>query len=126
MKLEEGMYVRTKDGYIFKIKELLEKGKYNDSDNKIVQRFKIDGMYQKNEDYIETDYMYSDWIKKSNYNIIDLIEVGDYVNGELVEYIEVDSYKDYVINIDYWCKKKDIKSIVTKEQFESVSYKVGD
>lgn len=47
MKLEEGMYVRTKDGYIFKIKELLEKGKYKDSDNKIVQRFKIDGMYQK-------------------------------------------------------------------------------
>ena len=96
-KLEVGMYVRTEDDYIFKIKEILEKGKYNDSDNKIVQRFRIDGMYQKNEDYIETDYMYSDWIKKASNNVIDLIKPKDIIlgkDGKLYQCWKV--YKDYV------------------------------
>ena len=122
MKLEVGMYVRTDDGYIFQIKELLEKGKYNDSDNKIVQRFRIDGMYQKNEDYIETDYMYSDWIKKASHNIIDLIDVGDIVITPLGEIIQpyggnIDELKDY-----WKITNNPIKSIVTKEQFESIKY----
>ena len=124
MKLEVGMYVRTDDGYIFQIKELLEKGKYNDSDNKIVQRFRIDGMYQKNEDYIETDYMYSDWIKKASHNIIDLIDVGDIVITPLGEIIQpyggnIDELKDY-----WKITNNPIKSIVTKEQFESIKYEV--
>ncbi len=63
-------------------------------------------------------------IIKSSPNIIDLIEVGDYVNGERViniikkyKYLEV---SDEEIVID----EKDIKSIVTKEQFESMMYKL--
>ena len=65
------------------------------------------------------------YIIKSSPNIIDLIEVGDYVNGEKViniikkhKYLEV---SDEEITID----EKDIKSIVTKEQFESMKYKVN-
>jgi hypothetical protein len=103
MELEVGMYVRTKDGII---------GKYIQPD---LGRPYITNGISFNEG--------ANYGKCSN-NIIDLIEVGDYVNGELVEYIEVDSYKDYVINSGYWCKQKDIKSIVTKEQFESLEYKL--
>ena len=103
MKLEEGMYVRTKHG-ISKIGE----------DRRIEY-----GIFHPVVDILKEEVFI-----KVSHNIIDLIEVGDYVNGELVEYIEVDSYKDYVINSGYWCKQENIKSIVTKEQFESMSYKV--
>ena len=134
MELEVGMYVRTDDGYIFKIKEILEKDKYNDSDNKIVQRFRIDRMYQKNDDYIETDYMYSDWIIKASHNIIDLIEIGDYVNGRKVvgwcpnKIIINEPTLDFnaIMIENTYLEVDDIKSIVTKEVFENVSYKVGD
>lgn len=101
MKLEVGMYARTLNGIV-----------------------KIDKIQNDVMKDIKGCLHYGDFIKASH-NIIDLIEVGDYVNGELVEYIEVDSYKDYVINSGYWCKQKDIKSIVTKEQFESISYEVS-
>ena len=57
-------------------------------------------------------------------SIIDVIEVGDYVNGYDVEYVD---YKDkMVICYGATLDEEDIKSIVTKEQFESMEYKVGD
>lgn len=73
---------------------------------------------------------------KFSHNIIDLIEVGDYVNGfrvdEIGEYHSIKTYKvetyakvncSKLLNCLY---EEDIKSIVTHEQFESMSYKVGD
>jgi hypothetical protein len=67
---------------------------------------------------------------KSSPNIIDLIEVGDYVNGKLVEDIfDKTNYADKSIKLkgsgDYWYNEH-IKSIVTKEQFESMEYKVKE
>ena len=59
----------------------------------------------------------------SSPNIIDLIEVGDYVNGYKV------TSKDQFLgfgNHDWYMTNDEIKSIVTKEQFESMEYKVGD
>lgn len=64
--------------------------------------------------------------------LIDLIEVGDYVNGhkvldiaqapEKVLYLNDISQKGALIPVcDY-----QIKSIVTKEQFKSMEYKVGE
>ena len=72
---------------------------------------------------------------KSSPNIIDLIEVGDYVNGHLVTkktkdgFIWLEAYsKDgtlhYVDFINEW--GDNIKSIVTKEQFSQIEYKVGE
>ena len=62
-------------------------------------------------------------ILKASHNIIDLIEVGDYVNGDLVKSIQIDSYKSFNLNNNGWdCDE--IKSIVTKEQFEAMQYKV--
>ena len=63
-------------------------------------------------------------------NLIDLIEVGDYVNGHRVidiakNQIRALYYED--INQKYALIpmiNKDIKSIVTKEQFEAIQYEI--
>ena len=76
-------------------------------------------------------------IKEASNNIIDLIEEGDYVNGCYVEEVT----KLYLGSGDYirgvetsepqsygWDKaipETWIKSIVTKEAFESISYRIG-
>lgn len=64
---------------------------------------------------------------------------GDYVNGSKIlgfenEYIkEDDKYVPFGIitencylDNNSWLTEKDIKSIVTKEQFESMKYEVGE
>ena len=90
------------------------------------------------EEYVDT-YKDTYNIKKASHNIIDLIEVGDYVNESRVVYFMIDEEKSIKQGIDEkigvvveekWettkYLTKDIKSIVTKEVFESMSYKVGD
>lgn len=63
---------------------------------------------------------------KSSPNIIDLIEEGDYVNGERVDEIDdkgiynYNSWDGWRVNIA--SGNEDIKSIVTHEQFESMQY----
>lgn len=69
-------------------------------------------------------------VKEPSFNIIDLIEVGDYVNGKLVEDVfEKTTYADKSIKLkgsgDYWYDIH-IKSILTKESFASMEYKVGE
>lgn len=131
MKLKEGMYVRTKitDNcncvYIRKITEI-------DNENVFRNQICID------EDVIdgwgdERIYIDDEDILKASHNIIDLIEVGDYVNGEEITRVipqdicgdEILDYQHIFVNnkeiLEY-----EIKSIVTKEMFESMSYKIGD
>lgn len=124
MKLEVGMYVRTDNGIIGKIYE------------------KIGNMFtykDSNRDYITYDLLHSE-ITKASYNIIDILEVGDYVNGLRVEknkYGELyTSYVYYGGDIGKQCEvyttwleelKEDmIYSIVTHEQMEQIAYKVGE
>ena len=126
MKLEVGMYVRTKRDGIGKIISL-NIGVEDDECCFIELSKRRTGIKEYN-------------ILKASHNIIDLIEVGDYVNGKLVsslplfknEFIfeePVNGFK-YIKGIagtpieDNKCNF--IKSIVTKEQFESMSYKVGE
>ena len=72
-------------------------------------------------------------IKSHSFNIIDLIEEGDYVNGNEIAleapnpdplcdpiYGYFDRYGELVGIIE----NEDIKSIVTKEQFKSAEYEV--
>ena len=70
------------------------------------------------------------YIIKSSPNIIDLIEVGDYVNGVEVIGFEYDNDNkkylqcglgDYVVCTYY---EEDFKTIVTKEQFKSMEYEI--
>ena len=69
-------------------------------------------------------------ITKHSFNLIDLIEVGDYVNGNIVTDKYLFAGEKPVIETernDTNCKclcEKDIKSILTHEQFEANCYKV--
>lgn len=64
-------------------------------------------------------------IKCHSPNIIDLIEVGDYVNGTRVERAgEILGFFDGVYF--FGLKRMCIDSIVTHEQFNSLKYVVGD
>ena len=74
---------------------------------------------------------YYDYSKlKHSKNIIDLIEVGDYVNGYYCRYItDINTGEEILCNFDLnemrWIPLEDIdvwESIVTKEQFSSVEY----
>ena len=62
-------------------------------------------------------------IINSSPNIIDLIEVGDYVNGCPVLYKE---NNEVVCGLLLRYKGENIQNVVTKEQFESMKYEVGE
>ena len=111
MEIKVNDYVRTKEGYICKILKLNEP-KYDD------------GYLDFND--IDSPIIYKPNVVKSSPNIIDLIEVGDYVNGRIVgDYIYLD--KLGLIGLTELEKEdeKFIKSIVTKEQFEQMKYKIN-
>lgn len=62
---------------------------------------------------------------KSSPNIIDLIEVGDYVNGVMVTEIKDGKpFKEDYNDPYYSYYFDDIYSIVTKEQFEAMKYEI--
>ena len=106
-----GDYVRI-DGYISKIEHI----RTSSSGRTYVQWKQPNGLLASGNINI---------IEKSSPRIIDLIEVGDYVNGYRVSYSGGfyqywdDMFDENTIETD-----KDIKSIVTKEQFEGMKYNV--
>jgi hypothetical protein len=121
-EIQVGEYVRTKSGKI---------GKVLDITNVTMQKRK---KYLIKWD-ISTAYYISLNIVKHSPNIIDLIEVGDYVNGLKVYDIEkaenMVTKKDCIaINMQNLGStilyEKSIKSIVTKEQFKSMEYEVEE
>lgn len=97
----------------------------------------------KNNRFVNEDgnvYFYNDMMCNSSPTIIDLIEENDFINGLRVEknkYGELyTSYVYYGGDIGKQCEvyttclkeyREDmIENIVTHEQFENISYKVGD
>lgn len=131
-EIKVGEYVRTKDGQIYKIEDGTEF--YEDSVNAGLGIIpEVEGIWVDKEHFTYVDKR--DIVKHSS-NIIDLIQCGDYVNGEKVEKIAEPSLaNDY--NRLIYCNEceglyklilfnKDIKEIVTKEMMESISYKVKE
>lgn len=131
MKLEVGMYVRTPKG-IAKIEEITE--------DRTEIYFNCDtGL---SISFIKKDFTQEEMAEfyKHSYNIIGLIEVGDYVNGKLVSSLPLFKnefiFEEPVNGVKYVKgivgtpiednKDNFIKTIVTKERFESMSYKVGE
>ena len=136
MELREGMYIRTK---------------YNDFCNMVAIR-KIDEIDDDGsfwiDDYIidtygdEQNKLHEEDVEFASEDIVNVIKPGDYVNGERVialrkdipeRYIHMNS-KDNFIFVEYdlannWYYGIDtdkIKTVVTKEQFESVKYEVKE
>ena len=94
---------------------------------------KVDALYGMIENTIHLEnhkWQSTKNIVKHNKNIIDLIEVGDYVNGDKV----VDKDNNSILTLTdsgQTCyrsifESKDIKSIITKEQIKQIEYRIGD
>lgn len=115
--IEVGEYVRTENGIIDKVDSLC-------------------GMIE-NTVYLKQQSLWfnADYIIKHSKQLIDLIEVGDYVNGREVKHIAMfEGFPDYPQLIfvdethlipDDTCKNDEIETILTKEQFDANCYKVG-
>lgn len=132
MKLEDlkvGQFVRFKDKrgntYIRNIKEVC-----NEQPHKSWGAIIID----KNANNVP--YVSLKNIIKASYNIIDILEVGDYVNGQRIYYDEelnflyVQSFDGdgefYQESITKQSFIDNIKSVITHEQMEQMAYKVGE
>lgn len=108
MELEVGQFVRYKNGI-----------------GKIVAKYVKGVLLDKGKGgYFRTE---SIDILKASHNIIDLIEEGDYVNGYKVAYTmeTLLGFEDGQDG-DWYMSNESIKSIVTKEQFKAMEYRLGD
>lgn len=111
MEIEVGDYVRTRAGHFYKITRIDENGLIYW--NKIQCGWSMEQL--------------KDIVVKHSKNIIDLIEVGDYVNGKLIHTIR--KGKNYCYLYYGNCKTfvdYQIKEILTKEQYEANCYKVKE
>lgn len=127
MKLEVGMYVRTKRGQIGKIITI---GKYNVA-------IEFNKMWQ--------DIILKENIIKASFDIIDLIETRDIlllfdkdyeekykaevvIDGENFKNV-INYEQDTLLNLEYELitnEHIELLGILTKEQFEQTSYKLGE
>lgn len=124
MKLEVGQFVRFKDKrgntYIRNIKEVC-----NEQPHKSWGAIIID----KNANNVP--YVSLKNIIKASYNIIDILEVGDYVNGDKVIKIFNPMFLSigelpYIITINGKYEEQEIETIVTHEQMEQMEYKIKE
>ncbi len=138
-KLKINMYIRTEYGEIFKI---IGMSKFKTRP----KEYYLDKIIDRSEDRACNDSIFrEDWLEeivKASYNIVDLIEVGDYVNGYRVDGFDVTYFNsvdrretkrigvivDRDSNMGFceaYFKSNNIKDVVTKEQFEKLKYIVG-
>lgn len=109
MKLEVGQFIRTNYGKIDKILKL--NGSY------------VKGVLQKDEFYAYD----IDNIVKASYNIIDILEVGDYVNGcKIIKNTLKDGGNIVIVQGGNCFTNEDIKSVITHEKMEQISYRIEE
>lgn len=135
MEISKGMYVRTHQG----IARIVEKPNISVAvwnDRKVIY-------VDENGHPIPTSFnffVFEDEITASSFNLIDLIKIGDYVNGYKVSEIIVDKDisdndklkfgdDDLVLTFKsnhdtYYLYIEDIEDVITKEQFNSMKYVV--
>ena len=113
MDIEVNNYVRTKNGYIIRVDEYTNIFNLGYKEQYIDMETTIYG------------FIYEEIVNHSK-QLIDLIEVGDYVNGKLIYKIDKGSnycylyYDNCKTFVDY-----QIKTILTKESYMANCYKVG-
>ena len=126
--MKVGDYVRTKYG-ISKIENISPNEYDKEHDYIELENFVFDGLDTQG-------FFTTDEIIKSSPNILDLIEVGDvlsFKDGSVCRVMEITDDGYYLLRNyggeQYYESKEwigELTSIVTKEQFESMEYKVGD
>lgn len=122
MEINVGDYVRTENGIIGKLVD-----EYTFKNRRVCYPEPQEWVLEINNN--EVSIMESiDNIIKSSKDIIDLIEVGDYVNGSKVIDIRIDEELEIGVESDNliyrYIQNKDIKSVLTKEQFEANAYTI--
>ena len=115
MEIEVGDWIRSKDGFIGKVRRIT----YDDMEKSNYYICEKDNIMASN--YLEN-------IAKHSKIISEIVEVGDYVNGELVYneqgYLAIERC-EYIPPFEL-LENIDIKSIVTHEQMASIEYKVEE
>lgn len=134
-KLEVGMYCKTKDGIITKVDDIDDETIYFDKD---IYRFYGDSI-----DFLEKNNL--ERIIKASFDIIDLIEEGDILllfdkeyGKEYKAEVVVDN-ENFTVVVNYeqndllileyeliTNEHIELLKILTKEQFESMSYRIGE
>lgn len=143
MKLEVKMYVRTRYGYIARLKRINKTDRYTEYEFDNTIGYDYDGFFHS----IVEDCIDGIEIIKASYNIIDLIEVGDVItfkNDEDVYKIncvpnEESTCDCFYLVFDYATQYgledievsketmlNTLESVITREQFSQMEYKVGD
>ena len=129
-KLEPDMYVRTKYG-IFKIRKITKDLAYCRREKRVIELDRNIPEYNYRFSFYKDESIFKG--AKFKNNIIDLIEVGDFVNGkQVIETYYKSDEKWHLEIVDSRLlthdelKHVNIQSIVTKEQFSQMEYKVGD
>ena len=120
LNINIGDYVRTYDGYIARCE----------------RHYPTDDWWHFDSTIISDEYDYdvidkkelNKYVKKISPNIIDLIEEGDYVNGERV-FHKTNNWSDGKMRIladsgEGYISNHHIRTVVTKEQFELMEYKI--
>ncbi len=126
MDLRIGMYVRF-EGKINKILEI--------EDNYVVFDDFWTDHWADTISSMDINRFINDYEPKMSFNVIDLIEPGDYINGEKADYVvkpdmlgdeELNEGKIHLTGHEKYSfiYIKDIETIVTKEQFNDIAYKV--
>ena len=104
MEIEVGEYIRTKNGKI----------------DKVINN----NCYMPQYIECEKSLLYKEDIVKHSKNIIDLIEVGDFVNRERILDITGDYIHTNETDHNRFYLEKHIKTILTKEQYQANCYTV--
>ena len=109
-EIQIGEYVRNKKGIIYK-------SEYNISTN-------VENIPEKYKKLVDN-------IVKHSKNIIEIIKINDYVNGERVikifnpEFLEVGKLP-YIITEKSKFEEQEIETILTKEQYENNVFRIGE
>ncbi len=109
MDIEVGEYVRTRAGHFYKITRIDENGLIYW--NKIQCGWSMEQL--------------KDIVVKHSKQLIDLIEVGDYVNGKYVKEIKGYGNGKSILALIGIIEEQDIQTILTKESYMADCYEVG-
>lgn len=116
MKLKVGQFARLKSGYICKIININDFREPN-------MKYGVEANYLKDVMFIGDDD-----VVKASYSIIDILEVGDYVNGKKIYSLGLTIGILNTINFEdgTFTVTEDINTVITHEQMEQMAYKVGE
>lgn len=119
--IEPGMYVRTENGIV----KIMGFHVYNENEIAVTKNKKLNNIL------ITPVIGPSDIIGEPSFDIFDVLKEGDYVNGHQIKAVYLDGVTKY-IKLDNAYENgegirtysEDIKTILTKEQYEMMCYEV--